>query len=469
MSQTMSNVTVPMSKGKRLVFIIAVYILYAGFSASGYGSSVLLPKQLTAIGGMDFYPLSTALGTLGTLLSLPLVGSLCDKFGSKAVTLSGVFIQLGVRIVLMTATLNPILFLVLYCAQSIGTGLYISAPYSLITDVTEPDERPKFFGYLVAVRSVGSLLGPLATGWLMDAGYVSLGWISYLPLMIVSVPVILAIYPNIKTNKVQGKFDFGGIFLLVFALLGIVLWLSLGGKQFEWISAVSGVMIAVGIISLVLLLRRESKHSNPSVPIRVFKYKSFAAVFVCIMLLNGYNTSTGAYAIAYSQQIMQVSSTVSATVTMPQTIVQAICSGFIGAFVGKNFAKRFRPMALLGMFMCGLACFIFFSLRATSPMFVIYAATAIGGFGTMIPQATFPSFFQKEVKPEDYRYAQSMFSFASTGGSCVFSAFAGVIMNAGMGYNSVFLLATILCAVAVSLGFIFLRLPKETSDEAIKA
>jgi len=344
--------------------------------------------------------------------------------------------------------------------------LYIAAPYSLITDVTEPGERSKFFGYLVGLRAVGSLLGPLMTGALMDAGYSNLGWIVSAPFMIIAVPVIIALYPNIKTQRAVGKFDFGGVLLLFLSLSGIVFLLSLGGKIFDWISPVSAVLLVAGVVGIFFLIRRESKHPNPSVPINVFRHSRFALVFICIMLTVSYNTCAASYSIAYAQQVMQVSSTLSGTVTMPQTIIQAICSGFIGAFIGKKFAKRFRPMTMLSLAMITVGALLLFLLKPSSPMILIYAATFIGGFGVITPQAAFTPYFQMQLKPEEYRSAQSMFAFANSGGACIFGALAGMILNAGMGFNQVFLLATIMCTIALVIGFFGMRLPKESTSEA---
>lgn len=316
----------------------------------------------------------------------------------------------------------------------------------------------------MTVGAVGALLGPLVAGWLIDIGYPGLGWISYSCFMIIAVPIVVAFYPNFKTHRTtNAKFDFVGVFLLAVGLCCIMLWLCIGGVLIEWLSGISAVLLVVGIISLVALVRREGRHENPSVPVKVFRHKRFTTAFLCNLLLCAFSLCTAAYVIAFVQQVMQVSATVSATVTMPQTIVVAVFSAIIGRWLGASFTNRFRPLTVAAMFLISMAMLILCTLNSASSMLLIYVATAIGGLGMIVPQAAFTPYFQVELPLEEYRAAQSMFSFAASCGTCIFGAFAGVILNAGMGYCEVFLLGMTFCAVAFIIGFINFRLPIKAS------
>lgn len=463
MSEIKSNVAVPMPKGKRTIFIYAVLILYAAFAASSYGINVAMPQKMLSMNAMDFYALSAAIGTLGMMLSLPLVGRLCNIFGTKTVALFGIVLQFITRSIMIGTNALP-LFLVLYAASNIGTGLYLSAPFAMFAEVLEPKERPKYYGMLVTFKAFGSLLGPLITGWLMDNGLGELSFISYLPFLILSVPFIVIFYPNCKpVSKSSGKFDFAGLLLSIISVTCIIFYLSLGGKLFGWLSPIGIIMLIGGIVGLVILVKIESKHPSPSVAITMFKKKRFTFAFLSSVFISAFSTVFGAYVIVYTQQVMQVSSTISSTGTMPMTIAQAVFGVIFGRLLAKEFAKRFRPAALISLFLVTLGMVLICTLQPESSMFIIYAASTLGGIGTVVPQSTYSNFFQTELTQGEIGTAQGMFSFGGTGGSSIFMAISGAMTNAGFTINHVFIMATAWCAISLLIGFIGFRLPQEGS------
>ncbi len=457
----MNNILVPISKGKRTIFIYAVMLLYAGFAASSYGVSVVMPRKLTAMNAMEFYALASAMSTLGMMLALPLVGKLSDMFGGKVIAIFGVTLQLITRIGMMAAP-NAMVFMVLNLISNIGLGFFVSAPFSMIADVVSAEERPKFYGMLTTFKALGSLIGPLITGQMIDSGYLNLALGAYFPFMLISIPFILILYPNRKTSRTAGtKFDFAGIFLMIIGISCIIFWLSLAGKYFAWISPISIIMLLVGILCIFILVRVENKHSNPSVAINMFKKKRFTIAFLCAMLVSAFSTTLSAYVIVYTQQVMKLSSVVSSTVTMPMTIAQAVFGVLIGRYIGKKFVERFRPMALLSLSLLVIGMLALCTLSPTSSMFIIYFASTLGGIGTIVPQSTFPNFFQTELKPQEIGAAQGMFSFGATGGSSIFMAATGAVLNAGGTLNHTFIIAAACLIVALGIGFIGFKLSYE--------
>lgn len=456
---TMGSGSVNFSGGRKKFLIFAVLLLMTTGIAANYGGAVLLPSKMVELGTMDYYAVCSALSSMGMMLALPLVGVLGSKFGVKAVTLFGVMLQLVSRIALMFIT-NFFVFAIFWSLTGIGAGLYASAPYAIMADIVSSEERPKYYGLLATFSAIGAILGPVLTGAVVDNISTNMALIAYIIFGIIPFVGLSLFYPN-KKRPSTGKFDFIGIILLVIAVASIVLWLSLGGKFFEFFSPIGILIIAIGIISLIMLVKVESVNDNPSVPIHFFKVSRFKTTFVIQMLLVSYSTCVAAFGIVYIQQVMQGSSLVSSTITLPQTIVQALLGIFVGSYVGKNFRKRFRPIALLALACYTVALLIFTTLQPNSSMVIIYFATALGGFGQAVSQSTFAPFFQTQIKPEEFSAAQGMYQFSSTSGATIFTAVCGAALNLGFNYNQIFLLGTILCGLALLIGVIGFRFPKE--------
>lgn len=443
--------------GKKTFMIIALLLTMVTCNASSYGNNVALPSLLTQMGVMDYYAVYAAIASMGMMTALPLTGSLSSKFGAKAVILFGLIAQFATRFFLMF-TGNFLLFGIFYALAGFFSGLYMAAPYSVMAEVVTPEERPKFFGFVAAASAAGALVGPYLTGIVVDSISPGAGLVCYVIFAVVPVIAFCLLYPNNK--RPGGKFDFAGLILLVVFVFCLVMWLSLGGKLFAFASPVGIILPIAAIVSLILLLKREGNTDNPAVPIKVFRKKRFRYTFIIQALVVSYATCIGAYGIVYAQQVMGFGATVSSTVTMPQTIVQFIIGLFIGTFVGKAFKKRFRAFGLLAIAAYLVGLMIFYTLTPDTSLFIIYLATGIGGIGQAITQSCYAAFFQTEMTPEEIRPAQGMYQFASTGGSCVFTAICGAAMNLGLNLNQVFLLGGLFVGVALILGFIGFRFPQ---------
>lgn len=438
-----------MSSSKKWFLVICIFFLCAASNSAGYCGNVMLPSKLAALDAMSFYGIIASISSLGTVLILPMVGTLSRKFGTRAVALVGLIVQVIIRVIAVYITNIP-LFIGVWLLQGCANGLYVSAPFALMSQITTLDERPKFFGWLSAAAAAGTLIAPLISGWIID-NVANAGWggIGYFAFAILPMFGLFAM-PNVKA-KTSGhqKFDFLGLFLMVIGLAGIVLFISFGRKLWPYVSLPSFAVLVVGIICMILMVIRERKVENPSVPVGMFKHSRFRTVFLAALCYTAYNTVPAAYLLAYIQQVMDLSATASASALMPQTIVKLIIGMFIGAWIGKNFYKRWRKVAIVGM-TAMVACLAILSLlKANSSMVQVYIATGIGGIGAAVTQGTMAPYFHTQLDPSEIPAAQSMFTFATTAGSSVVTAVMGSILVAGGTYNVCFWLATGLATVAL--------------------
>jgi len=461
MSDTGSIVPVQLSGKKKAALLLAAMLLYAGFASSGFGVGVALPVKLAAMDAIPFFSLATATSTLGMMLALCLSGKLCDVFGVKALAMFGVALQFAARLISMYVASIP-LFIALFVVQAVGNGFFLTTPFIIISDIAEPKDRPKFFGMLMTFMAIGSLIGPLFAGLLLELGQLTLAFLSYIPFMIVAVPIIMATYPNRKPGHTIGaKFDVLGILLLVLSIGLIVMWLNLGGTFFSWTSALGIILPLVGIIALFLLIIVERKHANPAVPVMMFAKKRFTVSFICAFLATAFSGAIASYGLLFSQQVMEVSPALSSTVTMPMTIVQMVMGIVFGRVLGKNFVKRFRPMALISLLFVLAASLVLCLLTPASSMIIIYIAAVLGGVGTVIPQSNFVPFFQTQLQPNEYHLAQGMFQFGATGGTTIYMAIGGAMLNGGATFTQVFILGAILVGVSVVVGLVGFRFTNE--------
>lgn len=432
-------------KNKKL-FLIAVLVMCTGMQFFNYGGNNAMAPLLTSMNGYHLYSLVAALGSAGTMITLPAVGAIGDKVGRRNIVLVGTGLILVARVAIQF-TYNPYVFMVWQLLGSIGSGCIISAPYSMIGATYGPKEAMKYYGFIATFNAIGSLFGPLCAGALVDAGIGRLPFLLWVPFFLFSIPVIVIAFPNIKRPS-NSKFDLMGLLYLAGAVMSFVLWtgLSGNGKPLAWVGP--GLLLPVAtILCVILLVRNNAKIERPTVPLHVFKNVRFRIAFFSNMMLVAFSTCASGFLVNYLLYVMNKSATLSSTSTLPMTIVIVIAGLFVGSILAKNFRKNIRILMIVstGCILCALACFS--ALQPTSPMILVWIGSACGGLGNAIAQSCLTPYFQYGMAPEEMPAAQGMYQFSGTGGATIFVAVVGVLVGATGSIKPVFYTGLLLAII----------------------
>ena len=458
-----------MEKKKSWAVIIGVLILNVGLMIANYGCAVSMAGDLSAMQADQYYVLCSALGSLAMMLVLPIVGRLTGIFGMRNLIILGIVVQTAGRVLMMFST-TWVPYAAGYFIQGLGGGCYTTAAYVIMAGAVAPREAPKFFSYIAVSTAVGSMLGPILVSAMASLGGMAakLAYISNLPFVLVGFVMLWKGCPNQKTPGAGKGFDYPGLVTMGVGLACLVLWLNLGSKMFQWLSAPSIILVIVGIAALAFCLRRELKISNPAIPLRMFRNKRLTYSFIISMCCSAYNTCVASYTIMwvmYNFSTFPGATLFNGTASIMNHVVGLILGLFLGGYIGKKFVLRFRPFAIWGNLSFIAASAILFCLRFTGTaaegnvmaigdlpvgMILIWAACAIGGFGFTV-SATYPAFWQTNTPREDIPSGQSLYSFGAMMASCFFGALVGVLMGTSTDYTIAFGASLIICI----LGLIF--------------
>lgn len=469
------------NKKKNWVFIIGVLVMCVGLQFANYGTAVTVAGAVSAMNAMQYYILIGAMGTMGTMLILPIVGKLTAIVGQRNMILIGILIQLAGRICLMFCT-TWIPYAAAYLLQSIGGGCYVSSGYVNMGSAVDAAERPKFFGYIAVANAIGAIFGPIIISAMYSAGglLANLAYIANLPITLIGFLMIMKDCSTRKTPDATKGLDFLGLLLTVIGLAGLVLLLNLGGKMFAWASIPSAVLAVVAAVALIWMVKRELTIANPIVPIKMFKNQRLTYAFIGAMVVSAYSTCSASYCVMWIRMNFSgfpASTFFNGTASLAQQIVVLILGFFLGSYIAAKFVKRFRTFGILAMVAAMIATGMMYCLKFTGTaaggdlvviggslpagMLLIYIATAIGGFTSVVGQSTFSAFWQSNTPREDMPSGQAMYSFGSTGGSAIFSAVVGVVLGTSGDYTRAFATGFVFAVIGFICAIVGFNFSKE--------
>ena len=168
----------PVQKTRVVIFVCAIIF----FDAVGFGLLMpIMPELLADVAGLSISEGATIAGLLLTTFAVmqfifaPILGGLSDRFGRRPILLIAL---MGFAIDSFIMAWAPTLTW-LFIARIVSgiCGATYAAAYACLVDVSEPEERAKFFGYGGAALGLGFIFGP-ALGGLLGETWVRLPFIA---------------------------------------------------------------------------------------------------------------------------------------------------------------------------------------------------------------------------------------------------------------------------------------------------
>src|SRR5918998_1750578 len=172
--------------------------------------NVALPAIAEDLGGGLAGQQWTANAYLVTLSSLLLIGgSLGDIFGERRVFAFGV-LAFGVTSLLCALAPTIEVLVAARALQGVAGALLTPAALAVIVATFPPDERGKAIGTWTAWAGIGTVLGPVIGGQLVDAA--SWRWIFAInvPIVLVTIFLILRVVPQARERDPDARVDVVG-------------------------------------------------------------------------------------------------------------------------------------------------------------------------------------------------------------------------------------------------------------------
>lgn len=425
MSEPIAYVPLPPSRRRMVIWgsgLLWFYNLVFGFTMP-----VVLPSLMEYYDMMAFYAILGGITSLVGCIVTPIGGKLGDRFGRRRVCLLAGYLRLSLMLLCAIPTSGPVFFS-LYVAGNLVGGFLNAYPAAILSDITVPKERPRWFGIFGTINGAALLLGLLGGGVAVDLlGPLSVFWL-VAPFGLVSLILLTLYFPN-RPAAEPAKIDFPGMILLGAGTALVLAWCAFGDMLFPRLSVLGLSILILGILLLVALFFFEQTASDPLFNLRLFQDRHFTMSFSTHMLIAPMMCLCSSVLALYGQVGLGLSATLSGTLALPKNILFLLLPSVLGGWIAKN-QQRFRTVFLTcGAAIAAASLFSAFWDTSTS-VITIYAVMLIFGLGTSCQSVCIQPYMQMTVSPTDMGGATAMVQFANSVGVVVFNAIYNILYNA---------------------------------------
>jgi EmrB/QacA subfamily drug resistance transporter len=364
---------------------------------------------------------------LATTISTPIWGKLAD-LGNRKLLLQ---IALGIFVLASAAagfSQNTSFLIAMRVIQGLAGGGVGALAQIVMADFLSPRERGKYMGLFGAVMAVGTVGGPLIGGFVTDA--INWRWNFFIALPFAVAAVILIQrtlhLPAIPKRKV--KIDYWGILLLSAGVSLLLIWMSLGGSQFEWASMTSYLMISGAVVMLALFVVVEAKSSEPLLSLGLFKNRTFTYAVIASLAVGVSMFGTSVFLSQYMIMARGASATMAGLMTFPLMGGLLVISTIGGAMISRT--GKWKALVVTGSVLIVIGLFLLGTIHYDTNYALVATYMFILGAGMGLVMQNMVLVVQNSVHVKELGVASSAVNFFRTLGGTAGTAGLGAVLAA---------------------------------------
>jgi EmrB/QacA subfamily drug resistance transporter len=295
-------------------------------SIMGVANPVIMLKLST---NYDMVIWATSAYLLAYAVPLLLAGSLGDRFGQKNIYLIGLTLFTAASLWCGLSTSIQML-IAARVAQGLGGALIMPQAIALVARIFPPDRRGVAISVLGMISGLGSLLGPVVGGLLVDG----LGWQSIflvnIPLGVIALGLAMKVVPTLPTHEhapdILGAALSGvGLFLVVFGLQA--------AQSHHW-SWDIWAMISAGLAAFVVFIYWQATTTRePLVPLAIFRDRNFSVAALCTVFIAFIAIALRLVINFYTQSVCGLTVTEAGLFVMSASLAMILVAPFAGKLI----------------------------------------------------------------------------------------------------------------------------------------
>ncbi len=388
--------------------------------------STSLPRIIADLGGsQSAYTWVVTSTLLALTVSTPVWGKLSDLFDRKLLVQTGLVLYV-LGSVLAGAAQSTAWLIACRVIQGLGVGGLTALVQVILSDLVSPRERGRYSGYLGATFGVGTVAGPLLGGVVTDT--VGWRWCFY-----VTVPfAVLAFVTLQKTLKLPRKprkavqMDYPGIVLIASGVSSLLIWVSLAGQQYDWLSWQTAGLVGLGLSLIVAAVLQERRAKQPLIPLRLFSDRTVVLAVIASIAVGTAMFGTTVFLSQYMQLARGKSPTESGLLTIPMVVGLFLASTIIGRVVSRT--GRYKRWMLLGAVLLTTGVTLMGTMDETTSLVELAVFMLVLGSGVGMLMQNLVLVVQNAVPQEDIGAGSSLIAFFRSLGGAIGVSVLGALL-----------------------------------------
>ncbi|MEE6388678.1 MDR family MFS transporter [Microbacterium paraoxydans] len=403
------------ARSAREVFTAISGLIVGMFVAvlSGTVVSTSMPVIIADLGGTQSqYTWVITASLLATAVSTPIWGKLADLVDRKVlIQISLILFTVGTVIAGFSTDTN--MLIAVRVVQGIGVGGLMSLVMIAVALIISPRERGKYMGVVGGIMALGTIGGPLLGGVITDAWGWRANFFVGVPFAIVALVLLQFTLHLPKPQRgTKVSIDYFGIVLLAVGVSTLLIWVSMGGNQFDWDSGTSIALAVTAGVAIAAFVAVEFFVKEPIVPMSLFRNRTFTLSVVASIAIGVSMFATSVFLAQYFQLARGATPTESGLMTIPMIIGQMGASIIIGQLVSR-FGK-WKGWMVTGSILSTIGVSLMATLRYDTPfpLVAVYMFVLGAGLGMVMQNLTL--IVQNDTAPQQLGAASSNVNFFRT-------------------------------------------------------
>jgi len=389
-----------------------------------------LPAIVTDLHGSQTGYTWVVVATLLTMTATtPIWGKLADLMSKKLLVQAALVIYSVGSLVAAFAP-NMGVLIGARAIQGLGVGGLTALVQVVIASMVSPRERGRYSGYIGAVFATATVSGPLLGGVIVDS---PLGWRGCffvgLPVAVLAFVVLQKTLHLPVLRRDDVSIDYVGATLIMAGVSVILVWVSLAGTDFAWLSGTTALMVGGGLVLVGLAWYVEARvATEPVIPLRLFRDRTIALATAASVMIGVAMFGATVYLGQYFQLARGMTPTEAGLMSIAMVgglLVSSTVTGRLITSTGlwKRYLVGGTLLVIVGMALLG-------TIDARTSLGAIIAFMVVTGLGLGATMQNLVLAVQNTADPRDLGAASSVVAFfRSMGGSIGVSALGAVLAH----------------------------------------
>ncbi|MFI9467117.1 MDR family MFS transporter [Streptomyces sp. NPDC052492] len=364
---------------------------------------------------------------LAMTATVPLWGKLSDLFNKKLL----LQLSLGMFVVgsLLAGFSHGVDLLIFSrVVQGIGAGGLTALAQVVMAAIIPPRRLGKYAGIFGAVFAIGTVAGPLVGGLLVDTSWLGWRWCFFIgvPFALLAIALLQRTLRLPVVARREAKIDFLGAFLIVAGVCALLIWVTLAGNEFDWISWQTAALTGAGVLLLAAAVFVEARTAEPVIPLGIFRNRTVTLTTVASLLVGVAMFGGTVFLSQYFQVSLGKSPTVAGLMSLPMILGLLVSSTVAGQIISKTGVWKRYLVAGAVIMTVGLG--LLATIDADTSFTLLSAYMAVLGVGVGMLMQNLVLAAQNDVPASELGAATSVLSFFRSMGGTIGTSVLGAIL-----------------------------------------